>query len=593
MARSLPVTPLLVTSPPLAQTQATASVMRADPRHIHRRDNQREPITTFENWDSMNARRLLHSATIALVAASLVAGSPGALASQQAADPLAAPASSPTVAPSISLDAASLILDAYGAIKQCASDASAGQWWECITGAFSGPSIQDVLNRIDELEKKIDQNHAEVMSRLGQLENAVKQAGLQDRLEDLKKLGNNGDDAMRAWQSLTACMQAQSNAQAQCADFTGTQRPTRDAVRVTSEQFLRIMDRWRDLDLPTVVGDFAGGGGRQGVAEAAWDYFRTKQNNEAGVEGGSPVRASNKVPVVTHALSSQMTSITEYYAGLITRYAFLSAMAESMRSATQLNCGSTPLAQCREDRVRAWQDEASRWINGRSRFQVAGAVDYYAMPAVPNGAIATSGASGRSIVHASQGGDAPLTVQSALELSSRLRAYSSVSKVANAYPGSFPVGQWYRAAVPTILGDFEFDLCGGCGKRFIRDINMHVPVSASSSRQTCNSRVRPVDSEVAWNSRYARQVRYGFPMDANAKEIFRIYGMSRDTFNFEQAWRQSGSNGFLEHDWQSHAMDDGEFRMINFGWGGDLRCSPEPASTQSRVPAGAFPLFGN
>jgi len=32
----------------LALMQATASVMRADPRHIHRRHNSREPNTTFE-----------------------------------------------------------------------------------------------------------------------------------------------------------------------------------------------------------------------------------------------------------------------------------------------------------------------------------------------------------------------------------------------------------------------------------------------------------------------------------------------------------------------------------------------------------------
>lgn len=547
----------------------------------------------------MNARRLLHSATNALVAASLVAGSPGALASQQAGDPLAAPAGSPTVAPSVSLDAASLILDAYGAIKQCASDASAGQWWECITGAFSGPSIQDVLNRIDALEKKIDQNHAEVMSRLGQLENAVKQAGLQDRLEDLKKLGNNGDDAMRAWQALTACMQAQSNAQAQCADFTGTQRPTRDAVRVTSEQFLRIMDRWRDLDLPTVVGDFAGGGGRQGIAEAAWDYFRTKQNNEAGVEGGSPVRASNKVPVVTHALSSQMTSITEYYAGLITRYAFLGAMAESMRSATQLNCGSTPLAQCREDRIRAWQDEASRWINGRGRFQVAGAVDHYAMPDVPEGSIAVAGADGRLVFNSGQGGESPMTAQSALDLAIQLRSYGSVSKLATSYSGSFPAERWYRAQIPAVMGDFEFDLCGGCGRRYVRHIDLHVPFKISpatavfmASQPICVSRVRPIDEPLDWNPRYTRQVQYGVPLDRNAEYVFAWYSMRKEAFNFEKVWRQSGSDGYLEHDWQSHSMMDGEFRMINFGWGGDLRCSPEAASTQSRVPAGAFPLFG-
>jgi hypothetical protein len=146
--------------------------------------------------------------------------------------------------------------------------------------------------------------------------------------------------------------------------------------------------------------------------------------------------------------------------------------------------------------------------------------------------------------------------------------------------------------MPIIRGDFEFDLCGGCGKRFVRDMMMDVPTVSNETPTTCSSRVRPVDEPVGWNGTYARSVRFGAPMDQRAKEIFRLYGMTRDTFDFAKPWTAVAADTPLEYEWNSHAMDDGERRIIRFGWGGDVRCSTGPSSTVTRVPAGDYPLFG-
>jgi hypothetical protein len=533
-------------------------------------------------------RAIVRAVVVGSLVGPMIAVAPVALATDGVERSRTAPASASV------LDTASLIIGVWGAVKQCVSEASAGSWFDCAIGSFSGPTIQDVLNRIDALERKIDQNHAEVMTRLGMLENAIKQAGLQDQLVELKRLGNNGDDAMEAWQALTTCLQVQSDGGVQCADYTGTQRPVRQAIRDNSDRFLLLVDRWKDLDLQTLASDFAGGGGRQGIADAAWDYFRSRQNNEAGVSGSSPVRASTKVPVVTHALSTQMNSILEYYANVISRYALLSAMADGIRNASQLNCGSTPLQECRENRIRAWQFDSSRWISGTDRRQVAGAVTYYSMPVVPEGAIAVSNSDGSSrfIAHAGSGGSEPLSSDSVRRLASRLNSYSSVSKVVGAYPGSFPVDHWYVAQTPIIEAEFEFDLCGGCGQRFMRDIMMSVPVPEPISRQTCSVRVRPVDEAVPWDSRYPRQVRFASPITAQARQVFAFYAMVRDTFDFFRPYLSIGANQAIEYEWQTHTMDDGERRNVSFGWGGDVRCSSGTPSTKDKVPAGQYPLWG-
>ena len=97
--------------------------------------------------------------------------------------------------------------------------------------------------------------------------------------------------------------------------------------------------------------------------QAGWKYFRTLQSNNADVQADSPVRRSDRTPVVTHAQSAQMNVLLAYYQELITRYAFLSTMADGMRTAIQLNCPTEDLAGCRENRVRSWQDQARRWID--------------------------------------------------------------------------------------------------------------------------------------------------------------------------------------------------------------------------------------
>lgn len=568
----------------------------------------------------MNARLLLRTSVIGVLAASLFAGTPAALASQPSGDSDARvavtgqPAAVPTAV--TKLEAAFMILDAYQAIKQCASDGFGGSWWECFTGAFTGPSIQDVLDRIDKLEEKIDRNHAELMSRLGQLENNGNKQTLQTAMSLLAPLGNTGDDANRAWMAVLGCMRAQSEGQATCADYTGTQRPIADASRDNHDEFLRIMEAWRSENLPTIVQRFAGREGEiEGVVQAGWRYFRTLQNNNAGVPTDSPVRRSDRTPVVTHALSEQMNVLLEYYQDLITRYAYLSAMADGMRTAVQLNCSHTDLAACRENRVQSWQSQARRWIDDdANRYSVAGAVKHYAMPVVPVGAIAVVNqreGGERAFYFAGDGGQTGLTWRNLGALADSLQLYAPPPTLTAAYPGSFPSGGWYTARMKVRRGTYNVYGCRTteCSRDYW--VFNYVVNAPGLGDTPCLVRGRPVDEVVEWDPEYQKWMR-AWPHSTTPEDLWvDIAGSDWEGryIPFEKIWNgfivkgyadsiaENGGTLFasgsgarrVDWDWDRRGPING----YKFGWGGSVKCGDGPQSTFTEITARRdYPLFG-
>jgi len=555
----------------------------------------------------MNDRLLLRTSVFGILAASLIAGTPAALASQPSSDsdPRVAVIGQPTAVPMTvgKLEAAFMILDVYTAVKQCATDAAGGSWWECFTGAFTGPSIQDVLNRIDELEKKIDRNHAELMSRLSQLENDGNQRALQDRMANLRPLANAGDDANRAWMAVLGCMRARSEGQATCADYTGSQRPIADATRDNRDEFLRIMDGWRSLNLPTVTQYFAGQALTDGVAQAGWKYFRTLQNNNAGVKTDSPVRRSDRTPVVTHALSSQMNVLLEYYQDLITRYAFLSAMADGMRTASQLNCPTADLASCRENRVRSWQDGARRWIDDRSnRYSVAGTVAHYEMPDVPTGAVAVvnqfQNPRMRRLYFAGTGGASGMSYRDLGAQAMSLAFYAPATTLAAAYPGSFPSGGWYTAQMPVRRGIY---LVVGCRYETVHcgaSVNGYHVNAPALGDVPCLVRGRPVDETISWDADFQTWMR-AVPQQGTPDDLWVDVAGSDwkgRYIPFEEIWsrfafRDSFGIALRRVDWDWDRR--GPINGYRFGWGGSVKCVSGTQSTVTTLAAnGEYPLFG-
>lgn len=539
----------------------------------------------------------------------MIAGTPAALAGQPSEDSQPRiPVTSQRAAVPMAvgkIEAASLIIDVYGALKQCATDGAGGNWWECFTGAFTGPSIQDVLNRIDELEKKIDRNHAELMSRLSQLENDGNLRALQDRMEELRPLANAGDDANRAWMAVLACMRAQSEGQSTCADYTGVQRPIADATRDNRDEFLRILEAWRRLDLPTVTQNFSGQALTDGVAQAGWKYFRTLQNNNAGVPTDSPVRRSDRTPVVTHALSAQMNVLLEYYQDLITRYAFLSAMADGMRTASQLNCPTADLGTCRENRVRSWQDQARRWIDdATNRYSVTGTVAYYAMPDVPTGAVAVvnqfKDPEMRSIYFAGTGGVSGMTYRNLGALSASLAFYAPPSTLTAAYPGSFPSGGEYTARMNVRQGTYDVYGCfhaTGCpNDKWIFGYVVNAP---GFGDVPCLVRGRPLDDPApAWDSDYQKWMR-AIPTNGTPDDLWVDIAGSQWKGNyipFSNIWSRFGwSDSFgnalrrVGWDWDTR----GPINSYRFGWGGSVKCTGNTQSTMTTLTAKRdYPLFG-
>lgn len=535
--------------------------------------------------------RRMKMLTIATVCAVTLVGAPGA-ASQESVEH----DSLPRTAPAAAFETVLNVLSVYSLIKECVNDAIGGQWFECITGSISGPSIQDVLDRLDKIERQMEANQRENRERFGQLESAIRDVGLQAELARFNQIDNNGDQAMRAWLALSRCFDAQAAGRQVCNDYTGRARPTLDAVRDTRQYFLETVNRWRALNLPTLVGDFTGNArGRKGLAGATWDYFRTEQLNNVDAQGEA--RRSQRTSVVTHALSTQMNQTLTYYASLIERYAFLSAMAEGMRDASELSCGSTAANVCRENRVAQWDFEIAQYISSASEWTVQGTLNRYRMPDVPSGAIAVATGEMRFIAYAGAEGQEAMTHGGLGSLAATLNRYSSASAFADAYPGSFPKDRWYLSSAPVARTQYIVYSCwtwGTCPWQFTTgQAAITMTVYDTLSSEQCLVRMRPVDEAPAWNTTFEEWMR-AKPMNAAATAISQRTRPDDGGWNisFDKLWRKLGRRAAVQVDYAVSSVGSRTSPYTEyFGWGGWLQCSQGVGSTRTKLTTNEFPLF--
>lgn len=529
--------------------------------------------------------------TLAAVCAASLIGAPGA-ASQESVEH----GSLPRTAPAAAFETVLNVLSVYSLIKECVNDAIGGQWFECITGSISGPSIQDVLDRLDKIEQQMEVNQRENRERFGQLESAIRDVGLQAELARFNQLDNNGDLAMRSWLALSRCFDAQAAGRQVCNDYTGRSRPTIDAVRDTRQYFLETVNRWRSLNLPTLVGDFTGNArGRKGLAGATWDYFRTEQLNNVDAQGAA--RRSQRTSVVTHALSTQMNQTLTYYASLIERYAFLSAMAEGMRDASELSCGSTAATVCRENRVAQWDFEIAQYITGTSDLAVQSTLSKYRMPDVPRGAIAVATEQIRFIAYTGAEGREAMRHGGLGSLAATLNGYSSASAFLDAYPGSFPDDGWYRASVPVAQPEYIVYSCwtwGTCEWQFTTGKTaITMTVYDPSSTERCPVRMRPVNEAPVWDSTFEKWMR-AKPMNDAATAVSQRTRPDDGGWNvgFDYLWRHLGRRGAVQVDYANRSVRSRTSPYTEyFGWGGWLQCSPGVGSTRTMLTTSEFPLF--
>jgi hypothetical protein len=534
---------------------------------------------------------------MALVISTLCAMSLVAAPSAAAQEPAEQHAAQPRIAPAAAFETVLNVLSVYSLLKDCVTDAVGGQWFECVTGSLTGPSIQDVLDRLDKIEQQMEANQRQNRERFGQLEGAIRDVGLQAELSRFNKIENNGDLAMGAWLALTRCFDAQAAGRPVCNDYTGRSRPTMDAVRDTRQYFIGVVNRWRELSLPNLVGDFTGNvRGRKGLAGATWDYFRTEQLNNVDAQGDA--RRSQRTAVVTHALSVQMNETLTYYASLIERYAFLSAMADGMRDGSDLSCGSTPQGVCRENRVAQWDFEIAQYITGSSESSVQSTLTRYRMPDVPRGAIAVAGSESRYIIYAGSEGREAMHHAALGSLADALNRYSSVTAFADAYPGSFPTDRWFRASVPVSRPQYIVYSCwtwATCEWNFTTgQTPITMTVYDPSSIEQCLVRMRPVNEAPSWDTTFEKWMRAN-PKNDEARTMSKRTRPDDGGWNisFDYLWRNLGRKRAVQVDYATSSVQSRTSPYTEyFGWGGWLQCSQGVGSTRTSLTTSQFPLFG-
>jgi len=523
--------------------------------------------------------------------AALVQAAPIPAAPVQAAS---LPAAAAPISARGGLQVASSILSFFNAIKGCVSAAVAGNARDCLTG---GPTVRDVLQELDKLNKRLNG----LEGRLGEIQDGQLREALQSRLAVFAPIEDNDNEAERALVAHTRCLVALDDSQSTCNDVWGRARPTSEAVAVNRDRFLEVMDRLSGLNIPALASGFAGSreGPRTGLAEAAWDYFRTAQHNAAGVDAQSAVRQSNSLSVITPDTSRGMNRVLEYYSGLIVRYAFLQGQAAGLRSAEDFRRCTRPLEICRRDAVTAIQREADEYVKGSTGRSVQWALDRFRLPEVRGGEIAVAPAGGylRYIASAEPGLPQAISLDHVRQIGNTLAAYSGTDRIIRRIPSAFPPGGAYTTIVPVRHTQWIIYNCiwwATCPWSYTTGRN---PVSvfvfdAWSTDNTCMVHATPTNEPVTWNNEFWTWARAN-PQNQAAHDL----SDGNWWIDFQALWHRMGGNTRVSLEYDQFVFLGPELGdpPDKYGWGGALKCLGAQAA--SRVGSvltlrdDRFPLF--
>ncbi|MBU6280461.1 MAG: hypothetical protein KGN78_14570 [Actinomycetales bacterium] len=497
------------------------------------------------------------------------------------------------------LDTVSDAWSAWGEIATCVNNAQeAGGWWGCLTAGLSGPGISDVLNRLDEMDRQIAANQAELINRFGSLERAISETNLQGQIRDTMIAADvNSQDAYEAWKAMMRCLQRSSQGAITCRGYRGSlggEEPILSALDGTRQYFQQVTDILRSrTDLRTLVANYAGAGRGTGLLLTAWTHYKGIQDNDSGVPSNSPWRNSQNVPIITPVLAANMNAVVDYYTAVIGRYHYVMSVAEGMRSPVELRCGSQAESACRANAVRSWIDLGNRWIRNASQAEsVAFANARFRMPTLAQNSVMVIMGGQPTVVFNGSGGTNTLTRTGVRDLAMTINGYGRVSNMQARFPAAVP-GR-YVAKNPIRRGVFTLYSCtfwATCPPPQISyNVTINQPRDPAPGAQTCSAVVSMYDAPREWPRRFNEWLN-ARPEDAGAREI--VAASSAPNYNsgwwlsFREPWNRVYANypissPFVEMN--VNASRAGEFMV---GWGGDIRCVTDAPSTKTPNAPGA------
>jgi hypothetical protein len=242
------------------------------------------------------------------------------------------------------------------------------------------PTIKDVLNRLDAIEKQIAANQVQTMKALDQLQRASDAQDLNAAITSLDPVEAHIFEAGAAWEALSNCAEKAVTAGATCKGYNGGPTaavPVAEGMRVSRKFFLGQMDKI-NITIEQAASRFAGRSsisGTNGLLHALWKATKGDQDR-ASVPEGKSVKDPAKPPVVvTRSLFLNFVPTMTYYRDLIYLYGALRPAAKELKQKSDEAESEAKLAD------KLIFDASTRWT-------VAGAFAFYRIPDVPVGSIA-------------------------------------------------------------------------------------------------------------------------------------------------------------------------------------------------------------
>ncbi len=349
----------------------------------------------------------------------------------------------------------------FNSAQACIANVEAG--FACQTS--DSDVIRQLSAELRQLSLDVAANHADVVSRLREVQGTLDQEALEKLETRLLPLRLHAPIALAAWTGVKNCEDALADGRASCDVVTLGQTPgtfkfesraSADGLRANHRLFTTQANDLKNAtsteSLATLVTAFTGSEfsakpGEDGLAFKAWKLAKRAQDARADTRNPN-LESSALTPVVTPWLAGFMNAYLEQWSQALTAYAIV-----------------LPLIQVQDgksDDAETSAQSSQNWIfvgddPNPSQFTVPGTIARYALPRLRDGQIVVMAPdNSRALMFTAAGQSRydgrDMSAADLQELSGMLgaegsgtsaRGYGSITTMQKTLPKAFPADSWY------------------------------------------------------------------------------------------------------------------------------------------------------
>ncbi len=400
----------------------------------------------------MSARTVMRGVaflgTTTLIASFAIAPSASTASTAPAASAAPLPAAAPQPTPR------GAALDTFNDWNAAASSAfDIGSFiWTCLATAGSTTPCagqdprQEIFNKLDALDRKIDAHFEKVNQRLNGLEKLATEIKIGPAQATLATIQSAGDIAWTKYTALQDCAQSVRTSGAKECTFGGQKFPADKALELLRKDFVKSVDENNaNITVATLQGIFGGVQGTRsnGFVYDLWRLYRVEQNQKTGANNLNA--ANSNVGAITYEIRQDFIQDLKVYGEILGRWG----------AVLVLSAGLTKDGGDAETRKGLGASKRTEVMNALLDRTVIGSaahvINAYWIPNLQPGQMIAINRDGMAVKIGNATGITagwkPMTTSDLEGISQKFATSASVTKARTKYPQSFP-GGGYLIDVP-------------------------------------------------------------------------------------------------------------------------------------------------